>query len=375
MKNNKVFWLFNIPSPYRVEFFNELAKYVDLTVAFELRGAKDRNVLWKSEENHKFKSIFMKPYLIGTESAYCPEVFRLLKEHRDSIIVVGGYSTPTGMAAILYLKANKIPFYLNCDGGFIGTDNLLKKKVKKFFISSASYYLSSGEGSDKYLIHYGAKPDKISHYSFSSFKETDIAISVKTKEEKVKIREILGINENKMIIFVGSFIHRKGLDILIKACENIEDTAVVLVGGSDISEYEKNISEKLKEHLYVVGFKNKEEVKKYYQAADLMLFPTREDIWGLVVNEAMACALPIITTDRCLAGLSLVKNGENGYIVPVEDVKATKDAIEKVFVGNNVFEFGKKSLDKIRNYTIEQMAIEHRDIFESITVVDKGWHS
>ena len=111
MKNNKVFWLFNIPSPYRVEFFNELTKYVDLTVAFELRGAKDRNVLWKSEENHKFKSIFMKSYLIGTESAYCPEVFRLLKENKDSIIVVGGYSTPTGMAAILYLRTRYINGY------------------------------------------------------------------------------------------------------------------------------------------------------------------------------------------------------------------------------------------------------------------------
>ena len=157
MKNKRVLYLTNIPSPYRVEFFNELTKYMDVTVAFELRNAKNRDEAWQSGENYKFKAVFMKPLITRTESAYCPEVFKLLKEFKNDIIVVGGYATPTGMAAILYLKAKKIPFYLNCDGGFIGDDSLFKKKVKTFFIGSATYYLSTGVGADKYLMHYGAK--------------------------------------------------------------------------------------------------------------------------------------------------------------------------------------------------------------------------
>ena len=171
---------------------------------------------------------------------------------------------------------------------------------------------------------------------------------------------------------MGSFIHRKGIDILLKACTNMEDTAVVLIGGSDISAYKDMVSEKLKEHIYPVGFKNKEEMKKYYQAADLMVLPTREDIWGLVINEAMAQGLPVVTTNRCLAGLTLVKNGENGYTVPVEGVEVLKQAIEKVFDGDNASEFGRKSLEKIRNYTIERMAAEHRDIFKAGAVADKS---
>ena len=90
------------------------------------------------------------------------------------------------------------------------------------------------------------------------------------------------------------------------------------------------------------------------------------------MNEAMAQGLPVVTTNRCLAGLTLVKNGENGYIVPVEDVKATKDAIEKVLEGINSVELGKKSLEKIRDYTIEKMAAEHRDIFKAGAVADKS---
>ena len=360
----RILYLTNIPSPYRVEFFNELTKYMDVTVAFELRNAKNRDEGWQSEESYKFKAVFMKQLITRTESAYCSEVFKLLKEFKNDIIVVGGYATPTGMAAILYLKAKKIPFYLNCDGGFIGNDSLFKKKVKTFFIGSANYYLSTGVGADKYLVYYGAKKERIYHYSFSSLREEDIEATVKTEDEKVSLRKELGITGKNMIVFVGSFIHRKGIDILLKACKGKEDTAVVLVGGSDISAYKDMVSEKLKEHIHPVGFKNKEEIKKYYQAADLMVLPTREDIWGLVVNEAMAQGLPIVTTNRCLAGLSLVENDKNGYVVPVEDVNAVKDAIEKIFEGDNVVEFGKKSLDKIKNYTIEKMAMEHRDIFE-----------
>ena len=372
MKNKRVLYLTNIPSPYRVEFFNELTKYMDVTVAFELRNAKNRDEAWQSGENYKFKSVFMKPLITRTESAYCPEVFKLLKEFKNDVIVVGGYATPTGMAAILYLKAKKIPFYLNCDGGFIGDDSLFKKKVKTFFIGSATYYLSTGVGADKYLMHYGAKKERIYHYSFSSLREEDIEEAVKKRDEKVSLRNKIGLAEKNMIVFVGSFIHRKGIDILLKACTNMEDTAVVLVGGSDISAYKDMVSEKLKEHIYPVGFKNKEEMKKYYQAADLMVLPTREDIWGLVINEAMAQGLPVVTTDRCLAGLTLVKNGENGYTVPVEGVEALKQAIEKVFEGDNASEFGRKSLEKIRNYTIERMAAEHRDIFKAGAVADKS---
>ena len=371
MVKQRILYLTNIPSPYRVEFFNELTKYMDVTVAFELRNAKNRDEAWHSEENYKFKAVFMKPLITRTESAYCPEVFKLLKEFKNDIIVVGGYATPTGMATILYLKAKKIPFYLNCDGGFASNDSLFKKKIKTFFIGSANYYLSTGVGADKYLVYYGAKKERIYHYSFSSLREEDIEATVKTEDEKVSLRKELGITEKNMIVFVGSFIRRKGIDILLKACKDMEDTALVLVGGSDLSGYKEIISEKLKEHIHPVGFKNKEEIKKYYQAADLMVLPTREDIWGLVINEAMAQGLPVVTTNRCLAGLTLVKNGENGYIVPVEDVKTTKEAIEKVFKGDNATEFGRKSLEKIRGYTIEQMAVEHKEIFKAGAVPDK----
>ena len=81
------------------------------------------------------------------------------------------------------------------------------------------------------------------------------------------------------------------------------------------------------ENVHFIGFKSKEELKKYYKSADLFVLPTREDIWGLVINEAMSYGLPIITTNKCVAGVELINNDENGFIVSVEDSKSISKKI------------------------------------------------
>ena len=83
-------------------------------------------------------------------------------------------------------------------------------------------------------------------------------------------------------------------------------------------------------NVYFEGFKNKDELKDYYRAADLFCLQTRGDVWGLVINEAMAEGLPVITTDKCVAGLELVENGINGYVVPVEDEEKLSKKITEI---------------------------------------------
>ena len=78
----------------------------------------------------------------------------------------------------------------------------------------------------------------------------------------------------------------------------------------------------------------------------------------------MACGLPVITTDRCVAGLELIENGVNGYIVPVDDAKELSEKISAVFSGD-YRQMGAAALETIRPYTIENMAKAHVKIFES----------
>lgn len=358
----KVLYITNCPAPYRVNFFNELTKYCDLTVLFETDKARNREEKWKSSEEHKFHTFFLKSWFEGQESAFCPDVVKYIKKFKNDIIVVGGYSTPTGMWSIVYMKTHHISYVLNCDGGMIKDDSKLKYRIKKYFIGSASAWLSTGTGCNQYLVHYGAEKDRIYLYPFTSIKQADIGRI--DPKQRVAMRETLKIQENKVILFVGSFIYRKGLDILLDACSDMKDVALVLVGGNDVKEFWPRQKADLKCHVYVEGFKSEMEVKKYYQMADVFVLPTREDVWGLVINEAMAAGLPVITTDQCGAGVELIEDGVNGYIVPSNDGELLRQSIVKLLNNKNLQEeMCSCNLKKIQKYTIEKMAELHNKIF------------
>lgn len=170
----------------------------------------------------------------------------------------------------------------------------------------------------------------------------------------------------KIAITVGQFIHRKGFDVLLNAWAKCDkEYELYIIGATPTKEY-LDIKEKLHlENVHFEGFKTKEELNCYYQAADLFVFPTREDIWGLVVNEAMANGLPVITTDKCVAGLELIKNGENGYIVPTENQDELAKRINELLSNDWLLEnMAKDNLQKIRRYTVENMANVHVSILK-----------
>jgi len=366
----KVLFLTNIPAPYRVDFFNELGKLCELTVLFERRSATDRNKGWISDEAINFEPVFLEGINVGQDGSFCPSILRWLKKDQFCLFIIGGYSTPTGMLAIEYLRLHRIPFLLNIDGGFIKKDKPILAAIKKHFISSAAWWLSSGNETNRYLEHYGAKIDRVFVYPFSSIRAADLYSDMANESEKTFLRQKLGITGDRVVISVGQFIHRKGFDILIRAWKYIGDNATLLIVGEGTDEVKllKQISEDGLTNVQLIGFKKKKELREYYRAADLFVLPTREDIWGLVVNEAMACGLPVITTNKCIAGVELVKDGENGYIVPVEDESALFDRISRILFNDELLRsMGKNSLEKIKPYTIENMAKMHYDLFIRLT--------
>ena len=194
-------------------------------------------------------------------------------------------------------------------------------------------------------------------------KEFDLLKSVPSVDEKRKLKKELGIKEKRVILAVGQFIHRKGFDILMTAVRDFpKDIGIYFVGGIPTKEY---LLERDKRGLFNVhfeGFKLKNELEKYYKASDLFVLPTREDIWGLVIQEAMAYGLPVISTDKCAAALELIKHDENGYIFPCENVGLIRNYIQVVISSEDTArKFGAKSLEIIKSFTIEKMVKCHLD--------------
>ena len=364
----KVLYLTNLSSPYRVDFFNLLNKYCDLTVLFERKIAGNRNDEWYNN-TFDFNGIFLKSRNIGNEASISFEVIKYLKQKYD-LIILGGYSTPTAMIASMYMKVHKISYVLNADGGFINYDEgKVIKFIKTFFISSAKYWLSSGKETNKYLIYYGAKKNRIYDYPFTSLKAIDILNEPVLKTEKEKLKSEFGVPYNKVMLSIGQFIPRKGFDWMIESYRDLNrDIGIYIIGGKPTKEY-LNLKRKYKmDNLHFIDFQDKEVIKKWYQLADIFVLPTREDIWGLVVNEAMAQGLPVITTDKCIAGLELIDNGENGYIVKCEIEKELFNITNKI-INVNEIQYEKLSISaiqSIKNSTIENMVEKHLFIINDI---------
>jgi glycosyltransferase involved in cell wall biosynthesis len=356
----RILFLTNFASPYRVHFFDELGKYADVTVLYSDRveDITHRDKSWFESGKGGFQSVQLTKTFCVKDENLCLDVLAWLKKSWD-VIVIGGYSSPTAILAMTWLRLHRIPFYMEVDGGLIREESAAVYRFKRMLVSAASGWISSGKYPTDYLVHYGAKRDRIWEYPFSSLQEKDILETAVSSEEKTALREKLGIPEKKMVLSIGQFIPRKGFDILIDAAVSLDtDIGIYIVGGEPTQEYLEMVQERGLKNIHFVGFMKKEKLADYYKAADLFALPTREDIWGLVINEAMAYGLPVITTDRCVAGLELIDDGVNGYVIPVEDSKTLALRIKDVFAGDCAG-MGAAALERIRPYTIENMVDAH----------------
>lgn len=361
----RILFLTNYASPYRVRFFDELGKSAEVTVLYSDRRGQitHRDGKWFEAGQGGFQSVQLGGAVGRGRKPMCFGVLRWLKRDYDAIIVAG-YSSPTVILAMLWMRLMRIPFYMEIDGGLIRQDSRGKFLLKKTLVRLANRWLSTGKYPTEYLVHYGADPANITEYPFSSLYARDILPDVVSREEKLALRRKLDIPEEHMILAIGQFIPRKGFDVLLHAAKQLDaNTGIYIVGGEATPEYLAMQQELGLNKVHFLGFKPKEQLADFYRAADVFTLPTREDIWGLVINEAMAYGLPVVTTDRCVAGLELVEDGVNGYLVPVDDPDTLGEKLLKI-LDTGSEKMGAASLKKIQAYTIENMAKAHMALLQ-----------
>lgn len=367
----KIFILTTVMAPYRIDVFNELGKECDLVVCFEQKKDNERNDSWYKDNIKNFKLIKAK----GWEKSINHVKFytiQYLKQEKPDLVIFYEYSTKTAMLLMQYCITKKIKYLINCDGAFVDTKSNIKKYIKSHYIKNAVGCLANGKSAKKYFMYYGAKEKNIFFHKFSTLHKSDILEKPLKKDEKMRLREELKLCQTKRIfICVGNYIERKGYDLIIKAANELKEENIEFINigwGNKKEEYQKLIEEYGLKNISLEDFKDKENLKKYYDSADVCLFPTREDIWGLVVNEAMARGLPVITTDRCNAGLELIENKKNGEIVKTDSYEELTNAIKKYLNKSDeeLYHQGEESIRRIREYTIENIAKSHITVLNQL---------
>ena len=168
---------------------------------------------------------------------------------------------------------------------------------------------------------YGVPDDKL----VTIYNGIDLdAFCVQSAEMRREIRQKLHISDSALAyVFVGSGFKRKGLETAIRA---LPDDAHLIVVGKDkeTARFQQiaaqtNANGDQSKRVHFVG--PQKDVRPYYAAADAFVFPTIYEPFGSVVLEALACGLPVITTDRCGAG-ELISQGVEGFVLPAADTAA-----------------------------------------------------
>ena len=362
----KVLWLTNIPSPYRVSFFNELGRDCELTVLFEKAFSEERDDRWKEYECQNFTGIVLPSKSVDVDKAISFSAFRYLWKYRREIIVISNPASPTGILAISFLRVLGIPYVIESDGAFPKKSTGLKGLLKRFlYVRSKACFTTSELGKEYFLLN-GVPHQNIYKYPFTSIHDSDIPDAIGT-EQKDLLRKQLHIEEPRVVISVGRFIKSKGFDVLLEAVSRINDKTIgfYIVGDKPTKEFLGYCNEKKLSNVHFVDFMPPTKLREWYLAADVFTLPTRTDVWGLVINEAMSCGLPVVTTNMCIAGTEMVSE-DNGILIDIDDSKALADGLLSVLNNVDKEAMSKNARDVASAYTIEKMAQKHIQLFKEI---------
>ncbi len=373
-KNKRsVLLIHNFLTPYRVPLFTELAARFDLEVWILGDVAKIRE--WSSDAaQDAFKCRFMPHVGIPTGSRDYRVVLNYtfpvsLARHEHDVIIVCGWDTPASVYAVHYSKLTGKPVVLWA-GSTAREPNwrrTMSRPLVGNLVRRADAWLSYGTRSKDYLVSLGANADKVFR-AFNTVETTQFANqSSMMEEQRDSFKNQLGITSKYVVFYCGQLIERKGLQDLLPGFAKLVESGVdvtLLVAGSGKCESQFRNQVKglgLTNHVMFAGFVERDELPRYYGISDLFTLPSREEVWGLVINEALACGVPVLTTEAVGASADLMEDGVNGYVCPAGNAEALGAALLRHFSKeNDLQQMQRAARESILPFTISHAA----DAFE-----------
>jgi len=360
----KLLILSDISASYRVEVFKGLASRFDVSLFFNRTKDPERNPAWsrRPENGFGFDVLDNK-----TSIEKYKRTLRGIKEF-DLVICYDPWTARARALERLCIR-KRIPFVLNADGAFHINRSFPKKQIKTYYAKRAALCLAGCERAAEYFRTYGVDDNRIAKHPFTSIYKSQMLDSPISAEEKSELKRRLGFERDVAFLTVGQFIQRKGFDLLLDAWAMTSESAeLFIIGGGRLEdEYRDTVNRKGLKNVRILGFKPEAELSEYYLASDVFLMPTREDIWGLVVNEAMSRALPVVSSDRCTAGNELIKNGINGYVYPCEDVASLAKYIDILTRDAELRrQLSENALSAIAEHSYENVIESHTESIERL---------
>jgi len=334
----KAIFITNIPNPYRIPLFNEINKQfsemqVKLKVVFGSEGYKRRMFhLDLNEIKFDFEILDDKAHTFSEDGEktlfFYRGLLKLLRREKPDAVIVAGFSSAT-MQVLLYKILSGTPYIIY--SGSIETKSrntsFLRKLQRSLLLKSSNAFVVYGNMAKQYLVNAGASENKI----FIGRNTVDTTFFA---DNTSAIRKAKPNNNTKThFTYVGYLVPRKNVKVLLEAIKIVaaerKDFCLDILGdGISRPELEKYVVDNnLSAHVIFHGFRQKEELPEFFARSSGFLFQTGFDIWGLVLNEAMAAGLPCISSPNAGATFDLIKEGETGFKIDFDD---SRKAAEKI---------------------------------------------
>lgn len=293
-----------------------------------------------------------------------------VRKFKPDVVNISGYYEPAMNLILLYCKIVGIKVIISVDSTESDNPNVgWREWVKKIVVNLGDGFFCYGTKSAEYMYKLGIPPKKIlvKNNAVDNNKLEEIYQKNLSKREEIKTK--LGLKKFNFI-YVGRLIKFKNIDNLLAAYKriNASDWGLIILGnGSEEFELKKYVSENQLKGVKFINGKQWYEIPEYLSLADVFILPSFSEPWGLVVNEAMACGMPVLVSEKCGSAIDLVKENINGYSFDPFNIEQISEKMnEFVFDPQKVKSFGYASKLTIKQFSPEKVAFEMYNGFKNV---------
>lgn len=371
------------PIQYHSPWFRQLSKRMELTVLYMHRQDASGQALagfdvefeWDIDllEGYSFRwleNVARRPGASAFSAFDTPQVFDIIRYGRFDAVLVFGWYQKSSLQTLAACWRYGVPVIMRGDSQLNTQRPWWKTCVKtpayRWFLPRLNAHLYTGVRNRVYLEHYGVPHERLffaPHFVDNEFFRARAEAAVDTARH-VAVRKELGIpQEAFVVLFVGKLVAKKRPSDFVQACLRIlasaqeVDLHAILVGDGPLRGELEAESRAADGRIHFAGFRNQSEVPVWYRAADVLVLPSDgRETWGLVVNEAMACGIPVIVSDAAGCAPDLIEDDRNGKIYPMGDVEALVRAILRlrVLCKSRLNAVQSAVTERIRHYSIDK---------------------
>jgi glycosyltransferase involved in cell wall biosynthesis len=338
------------PIQYQDPFFRLLAQEsdVELTVLYCSRHGAETyrdedmgtTLRWDVEMLRGYEHRFLRNFGGDPNAGYTrlinPGIVPvLIRGKYDAAIFMLGWGSITALLGIAACRLSQTPFFLFGDSSFPPPENSARSRIRAGFLRAvfalATGFMTSGKLNADYYAHYGA--DRRTFFLLPWAVDND-RFSRESRSPDLRARYDISAGA-VVLLFSAKLVARKDPMTLLRAYEKMQfrDRAVVVFMGD--GPLREPLEQYAREHgiergVCFIGFVNQREIPRHYAMSDVFVLPSVYEPRGAVINEAMACGLPVIVTDRCGSIGDIVQENDNAFVYPAGDAAALAKRLDEI---------------------------------------------